>query len=65
MVEVLVWLLLVTPVYHKGGMPQTVERFKTQAQCEHVRTQLRADGGQGFTSGCVQANILVPKGGTQ
>lgn len=64
MVEVLVWLLLVSPSTSKSGPPQTLERFKTQHQCEHVRTAMPPTEGRSryFYTKCVQANILVPKG---
>ncbi len=64
MVEVLVWLLLVTPSASSGSLPQTVERFKTQAQCEHVRAVMPPldERYRYFYTKCVQANILVPKG---
>lgn len=59
MIEVLVWLLIVSPVTHHGGVPHTLATFKTQAQCHHVRDNMNPDKIRSYYSQCVQANIYV------
>ena len=60
MVEVLVWLLIVSGSRYEGATPRVLERFKTQEQCQHVRNSISPVSNYGISK-CVQANILVPK----
>lgn len=62
MIEVLVWLLVVAPVTHHGGVPSVIDRFSSQEQCEHVRIAMPPASGRVYHSRCIQARILVQKG---
>lgn len=63
--EILVWLLIVSPLTHRGGVPQVLERFKTQEQCMHVVRNMNEDKHRPYYSRCVQSRILVVKESAQ
>ena len=65
MIEIMVWLLIAQSdgVYNRGNV-SVVERFASEVQCEHVRKNIPGSGNN-FDAKCVQARVLVPKGGAQ
>lgn len=63
MIEVLVWMLVVAPLTHHGGVPAVIERFSSKEQCEHVRVAMPPASDRVYHSRCIQARILVQKGG--
>ena len=58
MIEFTVWLLIIVSggAYNTGTVT-TVEKFKTQQQCQHVISSLPKR--HSFEASCIQANILV------
>ena len=52
----LVWILIsVSTGEYNSGNVQTVERFKTQQMCEHVRKNIPKDS---YKARCIQAEII-------
>lgn len=61
MIEVLVWLLVsVSDGASNRGNISVLERFASEAQCEHVKANIPAHDSL-FRARCVQARILVQK----
>lgn len=58
MIEVLVWLLVITHDSYRGST--TIERFKSKEQCEHVSSALGGSNGS-IKRQCIQANIYIQK----
>lgn len=62
MIEVLVWLLIVSG---RHSDVYTVERFPTVEACDHVRKNLPYVYSDNQSSRCIQARILVPSSGVR
>jgi hypothetical protein len=56
MITITVWLLLSTAQYSRPA--QVIERFPTQADCEHVQRAHAAASPRGDIVICVQAKVL-------
>lgn len=56
MIEVLVWLLVITHDSYSGST--TIERFKSQKQCQHVADSLGGSEVR-IKRQCIQANIYI------
>lgn len=62
MVEVLVWLLIVTPTTAQAGGPRTLERFASAEKCELVREKVAGmERYLVYKAACIPAQILVTK----
>lgn len=59
MIEVLVWLLIVSPTTHHGGVPHTLATFKNETQCRHVLVNMNPDKHRTYYANCVETRIYV------